>query len=1041
MNKVLAGAGKIRVFLPIGFALFLAIAAVNAAEHRGQVVFNGLGVPGAVVAASRGDQKFSAITDVRGGYSFPELADGVWNIRVEMQAFSSVQQDLTIGPGAAAGQWELKLLPIDQIQGLQAAPSPAPESAAVAGPAKSANSKKGAPAPANTKTPFQRTEVNASPQAAASIVSAAPDNLGDPVELNQRAADGLTISGSANNGASSSFAQSRAFGNFRNLIGSPYRGSLSFNINNSALNARSYSLSGIDTPRPGYNRWGGDFFLSGPVRIPRLVRDGPDFYLGYNFARNRDVQTLTGLVPTLEERKGDLSKAPGRIFDPEDNKLFPNNRIPEERIRRQAKALLNLYPQPNFTGNAQYNYQVAAESASHMDGISVGMDDTIGKNQVFGRFSYTNSRSENTTLLGFIDASRSQSSGAFLGWRRNLTPRLSMTLNGQFSRQSGRSIPFFSGRENISGLAGIAGNNQEPVNWGPPALYFSSGLASLYDASPASNRSQTAQLTASGYWNRGNHTVSFGAEYSRQQDNRLEQQNPRGSFQFNGASTLDLSSPGIPPAGARNDFAGFLLGIPDTASIAFGNADKYFRFSSYNAFIEDDWRLTRSFTLKLGLRWEYWAPVTERYGRLVNLDLVSDYSAATPVVANQPVGRLTGAQYPDSLVHPDKDALQPRIGAAWKPIASSSLVLKWGYGVYSNSSPYLSIALQMAQQSPLSKSLSLQNAAATPLTLADGFNAAPNQTTNTFAVDPNLRIGYVHTWQFSIQIDLPGALQLTTIYQGTRGRNALQEILPNSYPAGSVDPCPSCPSGFRYLTSHGSSHRDAGTIQLRRRLHKGFSATMQYSFSKSIDDAAPGTSGASGVFTAQDWRNPGAERALSSFDQRHAADIQFQYTTGMGVQDGTFLKKWKGALYKNWTISSRINAGSGLPQTPVYSFAISGTGVTGPMRPDRTGEAVYAAPAGLHLNPAAYKAPTPGHWGNAGRNSILGPSQFTLSAALGRSFRTSDRTSINLNINVNNALNHVTFTSWNAAVGSAQFGLPTAPRSMRSVQTNIRWSF
>jgi hypothetical protein len=233
-------------------------------------------------------------------------------------------------------------------------------------------------------------------------------------------------------------------------------------------------------------------------------------------------------------------------------------------------------------------------------------------------------------------------------------------------------------------------------------------------------------------------------------------------------------------------------------------------------------------------------------------------------------------------------------------------------------------------------------------------------------------------WQLSLQIDLPGALQLISIYQGTRGRRALQEILPNSYPAGSVNPCPSCPIGFRYLISNGRSNREAGILQLRRRLHHGLSATVQYTFSKSIDDAAPGTAGASGVFTSQDWRNPGAERALSSFDQRHAAEIQFQYTTGMGVQGGMFLKGWRGALYKGWTISSRINAGSGLPQTPIYSSAISGTGVTGPMRPDRTGEDIYDAPPGMHLNPEAYRAPASGNWGNAGRNSITGPSQFTV---------------------------------------------------------------
>ncbi len=1026
--------------------LLLCSAFVEAGEHRGRVVFNGMGVPGAVATASRGDQKVVVVTDAEGGYRFSGLDDGLWNIRIEMQAFSSIQRDVGIGPGAAAEQWELKLLPIDRIPNLikpivsaasQSSPAPAADI-----PAKKSG-KDAASNPANAPAAFQRAEVRAT---GAEIVGEAPPSGAfagqDMAELNQRAADGLLISGSSQNGASSPYAQSRAFGNFRSLVGSPYNGSVSVNVNNSTLDARPYSLAGIDTPKRGYNNVGGSVSFSGPLRIPRLIRNGPNFSVGYSFTRNRNVQTLTGLVPTVAERNGDLSQSPGRIFDPESRLPFTDNRIPENRISRQAKSLLNLYPLPNFTGSAQYNYQVPVAGVAQQDSVFAVLDKTVGNsNLLYGTFSLQSGRSDNQSLFGFLDASRSLGSSVNVSWRRSFTQRFSMTFGFQFNRQSNRSVPFFANRENISGLAGIAGNNQEEVNWGPPALVFSGGLAGLSDALPSSVHSQTGEATASGYWSRGNQNVTFGAGYRRQQENRIAQQNPRGSFRFNGTSTLDPSSPGIPIAGARNDFAGFLLGIPDTVAIAFGNADKYFRSSSYNASIADDWRLSRSFTLNIGLRWEYWAPVTERYGRLVNLDLAPGFSAAAPVVANRPSGALTGADYPDSLLRPCKRAFQPRIGAAWKPLAGSSLVLKGGYGVYYNSSPYASIAMQMAQQSPLSKSLSLQNTAANPLTLADGFNASPNTAANTFAVDPDLRIGYVHFWQLSVQIDLPGALQLTSIYQGTRGRRALQEILPNSYPAGSTNPCPACPSGFRYLTSNGRSNREAGVLQLRRRLHNGLSATVQYTFSKSIDDAAPGSSGASGVFTAQDWRNPGAERALSSFDQRHVAEIQFQYTTGMGAKSGAFLKGWRGAFYKGWTFASQINAASGLPQTPVYSYAISGTGVTGPMRPDRTGAEIYDAPPGLHLNPAAYKAPAPGNWGAAGRNSIAGPSQFTLNGTLSRAFRISDRNRVNLNVNVANALNHVAFASWNAVLGSAQFGLPASPKSMRSIQTNIRWSF
>jgi hypothetical protein len=120
---------------------------------------------------------------------------------------------------------------------------------------------------------------------------------------------------------------------------------------------------------------------------------------------------------------------------------------------------------------------------------------------------------------------------------------------------------------------------------------------------------------------------------------------------------------------------------------------------------------------------------------------------------------------------------------------------------------------------------------------------------------------------------------------------------------------------------------------------------------------------------------------------------------------------------------------------------VRGTGVTGPLRPDYTGADLYAAPNGLFLNPAAYTVPVAGRFGNAGRNTITGPSQFTLNGSATRSFRSSDRVSMDLTINLINALNHVTYPSYNTTLFSAQFGLPNTANPMRSVQTNFRVRF
>ncbi len=249
-------------------------------------------------------------------------------------------------------------------------------------------------------------------------------------------------------------------------------------------------------------------------------------------------------------------------------------------------------------------------------------------------------------------------------------------------------------------------------------------------------------------------------------------------------------------------------------------------------------------------------------------------------------------------------------------------------------------------------------------------------------------------------------------------------------------------------------------MQLRRRLHNGFTASLLYTFSKSIDDDAalggqsanppslqnPGAIVSSGTppssfAIAQNWLNLSAERGLSTFDQRHLLNLQLQYTTGMGVTGGTLLTGWKGALLKEWTFATQINAGTGLPENPIYLEPVPGTGITGTIRPNYTGAPLYSAPAGFFLNPAAYTAPQPGVWGNAGRDSITGPAELTLNASLGRTFRVSDRLNLDLRVDSTNALNHVNFTTWNTTVNSAQFGLPAEANAMRSMQVILRLRF
>src|SRR6266436_2881280 len=101
-----------------GIAVALAILAgqgLAASQHAGQVTFGTLPVPGATVTASRDQHQLVTITDQQGVYRLPDLADGVWTIRIEMLGFATITRDVTVAPDSAPSLWELELLPFETI--------------------------------------------------------------------------------------------------------------------------------------------------------------------------------------------------------------------------------------------------------------------------------------------------------------------------------------------------------------------------------------------------------------------------------------------------------------------------------------------------------------------------------------------------------------------------------------------------------------------------------------------------------------------------------------------------------------------------------------------------------------------------------------------------------------------------------------------------------------------------------------------------------------------------------------------------------------
>jgi len=844
-----------------------------------------------------------------------------------------------------------------------------------------------------------------------------------------------------------------SFGNGRRNARPRYNANVGITLGNSALDARPFSLAGIDTPKPATANIRGTASGGGPLKIPHLISgEHTTFFLNYALTRARNGSTQSGLVPTLAERGGDFSSVienrtgtPVTVFDPSTGNPFPNNVIPTNRISQQALGLLNYYPQPNVFGNSLYNYQTSLVNVTNQDNVNGRISETVNaKNQISGGIGYQRADGQTQSIFGFNGNNHQSAVNANVSYTYHITTRLINTLGINFSRNTQTITPFFANKINVSGQLGITGNDQDPNFWGPPSLQFgNSSFFTLSDGNKNLNRQQTSALSENVLWTHGVHNFHFGGDFRRIQSNPISQSNPRGVFQFNGTYTAG-------PTGVGSDFADFLLGVPDTSSIAFGNADKYFRNSWIDAYATDDWRISTKLSLNLGLRWEYQLPITELYGRLVNLAVTQNYTSYSTVCGAAVNGCTPGNAIglPNSLVRTNPREFQPRLGFAWRPLPKHSTTVRGGYGVYYNTSVYQQIAQQMSQQSPLSTTLS-DTITRGPLTLVNGFPSQVVKPISNFAVDPNFTLGYLHYWQLSVQQNLMSSFVSTFTYAGNKGTHQVQQFVPNSAPSGVTYPCVNdllnpCPNNLIYETSGGNTNLQMGSAQLQRRFRSGISGNAIYTFAKAIDDASAGGGGrggggGGGSVIAQNWLDLDAERANSSLVRRHSLNLSAQYSSGMGARGGALIKGFKGTLLKDWTLNTNINISSGAWLTPtIVSKTLGGSSITGPLRADLTGAPVYIDGV---LNPLAFATPAPGTYGNAGRNTLTGPMTFGLNGSASRTFRLGERRNVDIRFEARNALNHVNFSSYNTVVGGSQFGALQGPNAMRSITANLRFRF
>jgi hypothetical protein len=840
--------------------------------------------------------------------------------------------------------------------------------------------------------------------------------------------------------------QYASFGN-RRRSQPTYTGSVFMRLQNSALNAAPYSLNGRDEPKPSYANGSFGLNVGGPLNIPKILHyPRASFYLTYQGTLSRNPYSQQSSVPTLAERSGDFSQtmvnnAPVIVFDPTTHVPFPNDVIPATRFAPASAGLLPYFPLPTYTGLVE-NYAIVTSTPNNNNNVGLRLNMPISnKDRLNFNVQFQNRDSKTEQLFGFEDSSSGYGISASAGWSHSFAPRFNNSANFTFSRNTNQTNPYFADAENIEGNLGITGTLQNPLNYGPPNLSFTN-LGSLADSAPALTHNQTTNFTDTlTYVVRRRHNLGIGFLYRRTDVDSLNYQNARGSFTFSGLLTSQLNAQGEPLSGTGFDFADFLLGLPQSSSLQYGDGGYDLRSWATGWYARDDWRPSRGLSINLGIRYEYFAPYTELNGHLADLLVYPGFTGVSVVTPG-----ATGL--PSSLIKPDLHAFSPRLGIAWRPSAKASTVIRGGYSIFYSPSAYSQLGTYLATQPPYSTSLSLTSAQA-PLTLQNGFPTIPSQTIpNTFAVDPNFKLAYAQTWSFAIQNSLPHGFLVELEYIGTKGTDLPVAEQPNRPLPGTslLDTQEQLQipyaTSFTYETSQANSTFNAGQVRFTRRFARGVSWVMLYTRSKSIDDASS-FSGPGGT-VVQFIDNLNLERGLSSFDQRNNLQTTFLLSSPVGVHGLLRNGGWATKTLAGWTVSGTFTAASGTPLTALIAGNLSNTAGlagSGSTRAEATGLPIYGG-SYPYFNLAAFTTPPPGEFGDAGRDTISGPFRVSFNAALNRAFRFGDtRRQLQLRLSATNALNHVAITSFGTTVNAETYGLPTAATATRTVQLLLRFNF
>jgi hypothetical protein len=895
-------------------------------------------------------------------------------------------------------------------------------------------------------------------------------------------------------------------GAFRNINPAQPHGSIFYQGGNSALNASSWLESAPGVPHftpnpPAYsNRYG--VTIGGSPYLPGLTKPNTKQFVFINLTGQKNLNAFTAStrVPTALERTGDFSQSLQKVngvaqavtlYDPKLGTPIAGNNLANASIPISpvALALLNYYPAPNLatTDPTASNYQTDTNAGNNNVAINTRYVRTLGQatNTPFGAFgggrggggggrgqnnastkptlrqninlsyNYSHSASDQRKIfLPLGGTSESDGNAVNLGYTIGYG-RLSNNASATWNRLDSLTRNYFTNTaNNPSATAGVTVPNQAG-GFANPRFY--NGLASLNitnfgglsNTTPSQTINQTISFSDFVSWRHKKHNLRVGFDLRRVHNDEIGGNNPLGSFSFTGYATESSTDKANTTAnGTGAGFADFLLGLPQTTSIQAGLYKIYLRENVLDWYVNDDFRVAANVTLNFGLRYEYFAPYTEKNNRLVNLDHNANFTAVDTVMPGG-VGTY-GGTYNSSVVNPDKTLYAPRLGIAWRPKAlpklTKDIVIRAGYGINYNTGAFASFAQSLSHQTPFAttQTNTLTSGCTTTtttttanMTLAHGFGCSSSYTIpNNYAVDKNYRLGMVQLYNLNIQKTLPLQTVLNVGYNGSYANNLDIYGTPNGTSAGSTIPGV---APFDYETSGATLRSNQLVVSLQKRQQKGIAVGATYTYSHAIDDASAVGNGAAHT-PMQNFFNLAGEEGNSSLDQRHNLTGNWLAELPFGP-NRAFLNKGG--------VMSKVLDGFSISGTPQFSgnTAEAGSGNTYTQRPNRNYAVSTKGPGQLFnfFNTAAFSAPASVNgvqqYGTAAVGSIEGPGTVAVTASLSRTVQLKGTNSFEARVTANNVFNTVQYSGISTTENLSTFGYVTGAAGMRSLQVQARYRF